>query len=129
MTLQMQSAVRVCSYIRILVLTHCAEISVCMYSYICIEMTIFLSHISMYTLMYIYTYTFRYNVGPWLSICIYTSRYVDIAVDITADRVAHNLEIMSKNFQFSTMRTRILLGFIIYYLVLIVHPMGRILVH
>jgi len=45
-----------------------------------------------------------------------------------ADRVAQHLEIISKNFQFSTRRTRILTGFIIYYLVLIVNPMGRILV-
>jgi len=45
-----------------------------------------------------------------------------------ADRVAQHLEIISKNSQFSTRRTRILLGFIIYYLVLIVNPMGRILV-
>jgi len=45
-----------------------------------------------------------------------------------ADRVAQHLEIISKNFRFSTRRTRILKGFIIYYLVLIVNPMGRILV-
>jgi len=44
------------------------------------------------------------------------------------DRVAQHLEIISKNFQFSTRRTRILMCFIIYYLVLIVNPMGRILV-
>ena len=43
-----------------------------------------------------------------------------------ADRVAQNLEIISKNSQFST--RRILMGFIIYYLVLIVNIMGRILV-
>jgi len=43
-----------------------------------------------------------------------------------ANRVAQNLEfiLFSQNFQFSTRRTR----FIIYYLVLIVNPMGRILV-
>jgi len=45
-----------------------------------------------------------------------------------ADRVAQHLEIISKNLQIGTRRTRILMGFIIYYLVLIVHPMGRILV-
>ena len=42
-----------------------------------------------------------------------------------------NLEIISKNFQFSTRRTRILMWLIIstcYYMVLIVNPMGRILV-
>ena len=43
------------------------------------------------------------------------------------DRMAQNPEIISKNFQISTRCTRILLGFIIYYLVLIVNPMGRIL--
>jgi len=45
-----------------------------------------------------------------------------------ADRVAQHLEIISKNFQFSTRRTRILMRFIIYHLKLIVNPMGRILV-
>jgi len=45
-----------------------------------------------------------------------------------ADTVARHLEIISKNFQFSTKRTRIRMGFIIYYLVLIVNPIGRILV-
>ena len=44
-----------------------------------------------------------------------------------ADRVALHLEIISKNIQFSTRRTRILMGCITYYLVLIVNPMGRIL--
>jgi len=45
-----------------------------------------------------------------------------------ADRSAQHLEILSKHFRFSTRRTRILMGFIIYYLVLIVNPVGRILV-
>jgi len=45
-----------------------------------------------------------------------------------AHRVAQNFAIISKNFRFSTGRTRILMGFLIYYLVLIVNPMGRILV-
>jgi len=45
-----------------------------------------------------------------------------------ADRVAQTLEIISKNFQFSTRRTRIPIRFFIYYLVLIINPMGRILV-
>ena len=44
------------------------------------------------------------------------------------DRVALNLEIISKTFQVSTKRTRILIGSVIYYLVLPVNPMGRILV-
>jgi hypothetical protein len=52
----------------------------------------------------------------------------DMYVQPIADRVAQSLEIISKNYQFSTRRTRMLMGFIIYYLVLIVKPMGRILV-
>jgi len=44
-----------------------------------------------------------------------------------AHRVAQHHEIMSKNFRFSARRTRILVGLIIYHLVLIVNPMGRIL--
>jgi len=51
-----------------------------------------------------------------------------IQVQPIADRVTQHLEIISKNFRLSTMRTRILMGFIIYYLVRIVNPMGRILV-
>jgi len=45
-----------------------------------------------------------------------------------AGRIAQHPEIISKNFQLSTKHTRILMGFINYYLVLIVNPMGRILV-
>ena len=52
----------------------------------------------------------------------------DTEVQPITDRVAQHLEIISKNFRFSTRRTRILMGFIVYYLVLIVNPMGRILV-
>jgi len=44
------------------------------------------------------------------------------------DRVAWHLEIISKIFQSGTWRTRILLDFLFYYLVLIENPMGRILV-
>jgi len=45
-----------------------------------------------------------------------------------ADRVAQHLEMIPRNFEFSTKRTRILMGLIIYYLVLSLNPMGRILV-
>jgi len=45
-----------------------------------------------------------------------------------ADRVAQNLEIISKKFHFSTRYTSILMGFIIYFGELIVNPMGRNLV-
>ena len=51
-----------------------------------------------------------------------------LMVQPIADRVVQNLEIISKNLQFSTRRSRILMGFIIYYLVLIVNFMCRILV-
>jgi len=59
---------------------------------------------------------------------VYTYTYIYVYVQPIADRVAQNLEIISKNFQFSTRRTRILMRLIIYFLVLIVNPMGRILV-
>ena len=61
---------------------------------------------------------------------IYTLYLICIVhkVQPIADRVAQHLEIISKNFRMSTRRTMILMGFIIYYLVLIVNPMGRILV-
>ena len=45
-----------------------------------------------------------------------------------ADRVAQNLEIISNHFRNSTRRTRLLMGFIIYYLVLVVNPIGRLMV-
>ena len=48
-------------------------------------------------------------------------------VQSIADRVAQHLEIIPKNFRFSTRRTRILYG-IDHLLVLIVNPMDRILV-
>jgi len=45
-----------------------------------------------------------------------------------ANRVAQHLEIISKDFQFSTRRTRILMRFNINYLVQIVNSVGRFLV-
>ena len=51
-----------------------------------------------------------------------------LIVQPIADRLAQNLEIISENFQFGTRRTRILMGFVFYDLVVIVNPMGRILV-
>jgi len=66
---------------------------------------------------------------------ILSSRKIEISQDMCiqpiADRMAQNLEIVSKHFQFGTRRTRILMGFIIstiHYVVLIVNPMGRFLV-
>jgi len=38
-----------------------------------------------------------------------------------ADRVAQNLKIISTDFQFGTRRTKILMGFITYYMILIVN--------
>jgi len=66
----------------------------------------------------------------WISSEIYWRNFhqVNSHVQPIADRVAQHLEIISKKFRFSTRHTRILMGFIIYYLVLIVYPMGRILV-
>jgi len=49
-----------------------------------------------------------------------------LCIQPIADRVAQHLEILFKNFPCNTRRTRIRMGFIIYYLVLIVNPMGRI---
>jgi len=51
-----------------------------------------------------------------------------IYIQPIADRLAQHLEIICTNFQFSTRRTRILIGFIFCNLILIVNPMGRILV-
>jgi len=61
-------------------------------------------------------------------LCYCRKVMLDVMLQPIADRVAQHLEIISKNFRFSTRRTRILMGFIIYYLALIVNPMGRILV-
>ena len=61
----------------------------------------------------------------YIYICIY------MYTQPIADRVAQNLQIMSKNFQFSTKHTRILMGFTINTMLLpglIVNPMGSILV-
>ena len=46
----------------------------------------------------------------------------------TVQPIALDLKIISKKIQFSAKRTRILMGFIFYFLLLIVNPMGRILV-
>jgi len=59
---------------------------------------------------------------------IYAIHVYHVSVQPIADGVAHNLEIIIKKIQFSIRRTRILMGFIIYYMVLLVNPMGRILV-
>ena len=68
--------------------------------------------VRMYVLSSWYTFVFSscYNIQP------------------IADRAALNLEIIFENFQFSTRRTKILMGFTVRYLVLIVNPMCRILV-
>jgi len=54
--------------------------------------------------------------------------HAPLPIQPIAERMAQNLEIISKIFQFSKRRTKILVGFIIYYLALIMNPMGRILV-
>ena len=74
------------------------------------------------------------HVHVWHDSFVYVCDMIHSYICVTcfmqpiADRVAQNLEIVSKNFQFSTRRTRILMGLIIYYLELIVNPMRRILV-
>ena len=65
-------------------------------------------------------------------VCMYERMYVClhacVYVQPIADRVTLNLEIISKNLKFTTKCTNILMRLIIYYMVLIVNPMGRILV-
>jgi len=101
-----------------------------------------------YTYIYIYIYIYTY-VYVHVYIYMYTEWHIIARQQATvratrratwaatakgqpiADRVAQNLEIISKHFLFSTRRTRIFMGFItstIYYVVLIINPMGRILV-
>jgi len=107
--------------------THC----VCMYLHICVCMyvhvwlTVYrwmcMHSMCMYSI-YVYLNMYSCYAMYMPHMCIY------MHVQTIADRVAQHLEIVSIEFQFSTRRTRILMGFIIYYLVLIVNPMGRILV-
>ena len=52
-----------------------------------------------------------------------------MGVQPITDRVAQNLEIIFKNWQFSTRRTRILMGFFIYHLVLIAWDLSFITWH
>jgi len=63
-------------------------------------------YVSVYERMYV-----------WLYACVY--------VQPIADRVTLNLEIISKNFKFTTKCTNVLMRLIIYYMVLIVNPMGQ----
>jgi len=93
-------------------------------------------HVYIYVCIYIHVYTHMYisevSESGWTR---QVYMYIHLVmtdlyrfIQPIADRVAQNLKIISKNFQFSSRRTRILMGFIIYHLVLIVNPMGRILV-
>ena len=84
-----------------------------------------------YTHKYIWMYTQKYiwmlHLGVRVNMYHYTiysvtSHHTNVYVQPIADRVAQHLEIISKNFQFSTRRTRILMRFIICYFVLIVNP-------
>jgi len=59
---------------------------------------------------------------------IVDTTHSQVQIQPISDRVVQHLEIISKNFQSGTKCTRILMGFIMYYLVLIANPMGRILV-
>ena len=64
--------------------------------------------------------------------CVYTSLcmciHICIHIQPIAERVPQDPEIISTKNQFSSRHTRIVMGFIIYYLVLISNPMGRIVV-
>ena len=68
--------------------------------------------------------------NPSDAVLLGTARIIATRLKIEpfADSVAQHLAIIFKNCPFSTRRTRILIGFFIYYLVLIVNPMCRILV-
>jgi len=68
----------------------------------------------------------KYHI-PILFLFLFLNSYVLQAQPI-ADKVAQNLEIISKTFQSCIRRTRILMGFFDIYVVLIVNPMSRILV-
>jgi len=90
---------------------------------ICIHFT-FLCDMYVWNALYIYTN----HILTWY---LYVKRSVLIYIQPIADRVTQNLEIISKNFESSTRRTRILIGFEFascYYNLLIVATMGRILV-
>jgi len=74
---------------------------------------------------------YRADFWEYLHCESHTKRVTRIHMKQTADRVAHNLEIIAKNFLLNTRRTRIRRGFAlstIYYVVPIVNLTGRILV-
>ena len=60
--------------------------------------------------------------------CLDAIKHPHAVIQLIANRVAQHLEMISEDFRFSTRRARLLMGLVIYYLVLIVTPMGRILV-
>jgi len=60
--------------------------------------------------------------------CLDAIKHPHAVIQPIPDGVAQHLEMISKDFRFSTRRARLLMGLVIYYLVLIVTPMGRILV-
>jgi len=97
-----------------------------------IEYSAYMMYI-MYVLYWIlYPAEYIHNLVQPVSIIYYSQynsiQYMHNLVQPIADRVAQHLELISKNFQSSTRCTRILMEFIIFYLVLIVNPVGRILV-
>ena len=59
------------------------------------------------------------------TLCI---KIAQIVLQPIANRVEENVENISEIFQFGTRRTRVLMGFIIFYQVVLVNPKGRILV-
>jgi len=86
----------------------------------------------MYAPLHLYMYSYMH-----LYVCPTSFLYILIHASICMPHIMYRqlqigwhsiLRLFLKNFQFSTRRTRILMGFIIYYLILIVNPMGKILV-
>jgi len=75
------------------------------------------SHITLLTKS---IYTYECGCGSWMwfahmSVDVVWSQYIIDKVNLQpiAKRMAKNLEIISKNFQISTRRTRILMGFVV----------------
>ena len=100
---------------------HHSQSPVCIYIYIYIHRYMHI-YICIYLQIYVYIYIYIYI---WIS----KIKKISILQSIE-DRVPYNLEIISKNFQFSIKRASIVMGFIIgtiYYVVLIVNLMGSIL--
>jgi len=95
-----------CLYVCVYIYTY-TNVHVCIHIYIC-------THINQCLIIPQDEYTsFRTEL-----VLVYIHLYIDIHVQPSSDRVAENLEIISKNCRFCTRRTRILMGFIISTMIL-----------